>query len=167
MRPGGQDGRGRIASAQARRRRRHTATPASVPRTPIAARPSAHLRQSHSPTASHPPAMQFRADAANAMVLPVELVPPPVLQPAPARRGRQRAAIGRRRRVGDARHRVALLGAVDVDRPEALEQGGAVGPRDRWAQQDQRERRYKCARSFQVVSDQPGIGMPSMTRSSS
>jgi hypothetical protein len=103
----------------------------------------------------------------HAAVLAVELVPAPVLQPTPARRGRDCAAVGRRRRVGDARHRVALLGVVDVDRPEALQQRGVVGPRDRRAQQAQRERRYKCARSFQVVSDQPGSGIPSMTRSSS
>ena len=303
VRPGGQDGRGRIAAAQARRRRRHTTTPASSPMAASAPPPSADSRQSHSPdlvaaprhaaprrrgerrrvapahaleggpararllerqpcAARAPapgeahPARQVRGDhhqpradhapvparlvigigeravahpgaevgrvravgevghrrvAAGAhlrpaaalaaavlrvdgldrllaavdphlhelpvarvapgpqhpAVLPVGLVPAPVLQPAPARRRRHRAAVRGRRRVGDARHRVALPGVVDVDRPEAIEQRGVVGPRDRRAQQAQRERRYKCARSFQVVSDQPGSGIPSITRSSS
>jgi hypothetical protein len=67
--------------------------------------------------------------AQGAAALPVDLVPAPVLEPAPARRRRHGAAVRRRRRVGDTRHRVALLGVVDVDRPEALEQRGVVGPR--------------------------------------
>jgi hypothetical protein len=55
---------------------------------------------------------------------------------------------------------------VDVDRPVALEQRQVVGARsDRRRQGErERERRYRCARSFQVVSAQPGNGMPSRTR---
>ena len=303
MRPGGQDGRGRIAAAQTRRRRRHTTTPASSPRTasaaaaqrrlapvaladlvaaprhaaprrrgerrriapahaleggpararllerqPCAARapapgeahPARQVRgDHHQPRADHAAvsarlvigigeravahpgaevgrvravgevshrrvaagahlrpaaalaAAVLRVDGLDRLpaavdphlhelpvacvapgpqhpaVLAIGLVPAPVLEPAPARGRRHRTTVRGRRRVGHARHRVALPGVVDLDRPEAIEQRGVVGPRDRRAQQAQRERRYKCARSFQVVSDQPGSGIPSITRSSS
>ena len=99
-------------------------------------------------------------------VLGVLHVPAPVLQPAPAAAGRHRAPVGRRWQAFDARDRVALARVVDVDGAVALQQRAVVGPRAGRRDQDEgeRERRYKCARSFQVVSAQPGNGMPSMTR---